>query len=105
MSGRRDLTTPLAKRTTPEVVPAKLAPRRTEARSAAPPLLDERGWDAVVPGSDIGKVVPITMFTRDTSALDRISACDWDTGLSPGAIAPVTMTDTFRDAFLKAFSS
>lgn len=60
---------------------------------------------SVVSGSANGRDVLITMLTRDTSVLDRISAWHWDTGLAPGANAPVTMMDTFRDAFLKAISS
>ena len=57
----------------------------------------------IVTGSGASRDVPISIVSRDRSVFDRISSWGWQTGLKPGAQAPVWRMDAFRDRFLTAF--
>ncbi|KOX34404.1 sulfatase [Saccharothrix sp. NRRL B-16348] len=56
-----------------------------------------------VTGPDAGRDVPITIVTRDQTALDRTAPWGWTDGLRPTPDAPVRPMNTFRDQFLSTF--
>jgi hypothetical protein len=57
----------------------------------------------VITGDGASHDVPITIVTRDRSALDRVSGWGWQDGLRPGPHTPVWPMEAFRDRFLTAF--
>jgi hypothetical protein len=58
----------------------------------------------LVTGVDASRDVPITIVAKDPAVLQRISGWGWQSGLKPGAQAPVWPMSAFRDKFLTAFS-
>jgi len=58
----------------------------------------------LITGDHASRDVPITIVTRDSAVLERISSWRWDEGLNPSKRAPVWRMDTFRDRFLTAYS-
>ena len=59
----------------------------------------------VVTGNSANRDVPITIVAKDPAVLDQVAGWGWESGLNPGAQAPVWRMDAFRDRFLTAFSS
>ena len=57
----------------------------------------------VVSGTAAGHDVPVSVISRDPDVLDRIAPWGWESGLRPGADAPVVRMDAFRNAFLTAY--
>ena len=60
---------------------------------------------AVVSGEGASHDVPISVVAKDPAVLDRIGGWGWQTGLRPGATAPVWPMDAFRNRFFTAFGT
>ncbi|MDQ7879573.1 CDP-alcohol phosphatidyltransferase [Microbacterium sp. QXD-8] len=61
--------------------------------------------NAIVSGADADRDVPITIITKDPGVLASVAGWGWESGLRPGAGAPVWRMDEFRDRFFTAFGT
>ncbi|NEN04368.1 hypothetical protein G3T36_00640 [Diaminobutyricibacter tongyongensis] len=58
---------------------------------------------AVVSGTGANHNVPISIISKDSRVIDRISSWNWEPGMLPSPSAPVWRMDAFRDHFLSAY--
>jgi len=59
---------------------------------------------SVVSGEAAGRLVPVTLISRDATVVDRIADWGWNDGLRPLPDAPVWPMSALRDRFLTAFA-
>ncbi|MEC5155589.1 hypothetical protein RCH23_002990 [Cryobacterium sp. CAN_C3] len=58
---------------------------------------------SVVSGADANHAVPISIISKDSAIINRISSWRWDPGMLPSPNAPLWRMDEFRDRFLTAY--
>ena len=68
-------------------------------------LLGDHQPATTVSGYGATHNVPISIVAHDRSIADAIAAWHWQPGLLPGPTAPVRRMDTFRNTFLRTFST
>ncbi|HEY5222455.1 MAG TPA: CDP-alcohol phosphatidyltransferase [Microbacteriaceae bacterium] len=56
-----------------------------------------------VSGVDANHNVPISIISKDSSVINRISSWHWQPGMLPSPTAPLWRMDTFRNRFLSAY--
>jgi hypothetical protein len=66
-------------------------------------LLGDHQPATIVSGANASHDVPITIVAKDPAVMTQISGWGWQSGMRPGAKAPVWRMDSFRDRFLSAF--
>jgi len=77
--------------------------QRSDDRHLVVIALGDHQPATLVSGENASHNVPVTIFARDQSVIDRITTWGWQDGMLPGADAPVERMDTFRDRFLTTF--
>jgi len=76
---------------------------RSDDKNLVVVALGDHQPSPLVSGYEATHNVPVMIFARDQTVIDRISGWGWQSGLLPDPNAPVWRMDTFRDRFLKAF--
>jgi phosphatidylglycerophosphate synthase len=76
---------------------------RTDDKNLVVIALGDHQPSPIVSGYQATHNVPVMMFARDQSVIDRMSGWGWQDGLLPNANAPVWRMDTFRNRFLMTF--
>jgi len=79
--------------------------QRSDDRHLVVIALGDHQPATLVSGENATHNVPVTIFARDQSVIDRIASWGWQDGMLPRPDAPVWQMDSFRDRFLTTFGA